>query len=72
MKQTRAQSVIEAVMGTVLAFITGVVIGQWIVYPLFGIHPSIWTNINMTLAFTVVSMTRAYLVRRFFNWWFHR
>jgi hypothetical protein len=66
--QTKRQSMVEAFVGTVFAFFTGVAIGQWVIYPLFNIHPSIWTNIHMTIWFTAFSMVRAYFTRRVFNW----
>jgi hypothetical protein len=66
--QTKLQSVAEATIGTIFGFAMGVAVGQWIIYPVFGIHPTIMTNINMTLWFTAVSVARSYVVRRFFNW----
>jgi hypothetical protein len=66
--QTKRQSVVEAVIGTAFAFITGVAVGQWIVYPAFGLHPSLFTNIHMTVWFTAISMVRSYYTRRVFNW----
>lgn len=70
--QTRLQSGVEAVVGTGVGFVTGVAVGQWIIYPLYHIHPTLWTNISMTTAFTAVSMLRSYVTRRFFNWLHHR
>jgi len=72
MKQTRLQTLVETIVGTIFAFVTGVVVGQLLIYPAFGLHPSWMGNFWMTMAFTAVSMTRAYIVRRFFNWMHHR
>jgi hypothetical protein len=70
--QTKLQSVSEAAAGTVFAFITGVLVGQYVIYPLTGVKISLAANIHATVWFTVVSMIRSYGVRRFFNWFHSR
>ena len=38
-----------------------------IVFPLFDLHPTIFENFQIALIFTMVSMTRSALWRRFFR-----
>jgi len=41
---------------------------QLVIYPCFGIHVPFRTNLWIGLWFTLVSLVRSYLVRRFYNW----
>lgn len=65
--QTKTQSAIEVVCSTCLAFAISVGAGQ-IIYPIYGLKPSLGMNVEITLWFTVISIVRSYLTRRFFNW----
>ena len=38
-----------------------------IVFPLFDLHPTIFENFQIAIIFTIVSMTRSALWRRFFR-----
>ena len=64
--QTRLMSLIEAranvVVGYALAVLT-----QMLVVPLFGFHPGLTANLKIGLGFTVLSLARVYLIRRFFD-----
>lgn len=40
---------------------------QITVFPLFGLYPTIWDSIHITLIFTVVSIIRSALWRRYFR-----
>jgi hypothetical protein len=66
--QTRKQSAVEVLVGTAIGLTLSVVVGQLLIYPAFGVHPSWIANVWMTGCFTVVSIARSYLTRRFFNW----
>lgn len=65
--QTKSQSAVEVVCSTALAFAISVGAGQ-VIYPLYGMTPSLGLNVELTLWFTVISIIRSYLTRRFFNW----
>jgi hypothetical protein len=65
--QIKTQSAIEVVCSTALAFAISVAAGQ-IIYPIYGMKPSLGMNAEITLWFTVISIVRSYLTRRFFNW----
>lgn len=65
--QSRLQSLLEALANVVLGY--GVALGaQLLVFPLFGIHLPLASNLAIGIIFTVVSLIRSYLLRRFFNW----
>lgn len=65
--QTKTQSAVEVVCSTVVAFAISVCAGQFI-YPAFGM-PTTWvSNAGVTATFTVISIIRSYVSRRFFNW----
>lgn len=65
--QSRLQSLFEALANVVLGY--GVALGaQLLVFPLFGIHLPLASNLAIGVIFTVVSLIRSYLLRRFFNW----
>lgn len=67
MKQSRLESFIEAALNTASGFIVAFFVWQWIVVPLFGLPVSLALNFWITSIFTVVSVIRSYLWRRFFN-----
>jgi hypothetical protein len=49
-------------IGLVVSFISQVVI-----FKLYDIHISVVQNVEITLWFTIISIVRSYLVRRWFN-----
>lgn len=66
MKQTRTHSLIESV--TNIAVGAGVALAsQLAIFPLFGIHVSMSTNLWITLWFTIISVVRSYFLRRWFT-----
>ena len=64
--QTRVVSFIEAVVNIGTGFLLSMVIWQAIANPLFGYDITLVENVGLTSIFTVVSITRSYLWRRFF------
>jgi hypothetical protein len=69
--QTRVGSLIEAAMNTVIGFVVSLIAMPFIL-PVFDIHPSASTNLGIVSIFTVISVARGYVVRRFFNAWLRR
>lgn len=69
MAQSRAMSLVEVVTGSVIAFVVSIW-ANWAVLPLFGFHVRIEQSFAITLIFTVISIVRSYLVRRFFEVYF--
>ena len=57
---------IESVIDVGSGFFLSIII-QITIFPLFDLHPTIFENFQIALIFTVVSMTRSTLWRRFFR-----
>lgn len=64
--QSKRASIVETIVSTVAGIVTSILI-QIIVYPLYGMEVSFSQNLQLTAIFTVVSIVRGYIVRRFFN-----
>jgi hypothetical protein len=65
--QSRLESLIEATINVVLGYI--VALGaQLLVFPWFGIHIPLSSNIAIGIIFTLVSLVRSYALRRLFNY----
>lgn len=58
-------------MNTAIGFVLSV-ITSLIVFPLYGLPLSFNTNLHITFWFTLVSIARGYVVRRWFNARLHR
>ena len=64
--QTKTQSLIESCINILIGYFVAL-LSQVAIFPLFNIHVSLGDNLLIGLYFTVVSLFRSYLVRRFFN-----
>jgi hypothetical protein len=71
MQQTRAQSLIEVLVSTSFGFLLSFVFGVFVL-PHYGVHGGARANFEITCLFTVLSFARQYLVRRWFNTYFHK
>lgn len=67
MKQSKLESFIEASMNTLSGFFISLAVWMFIVTPLWNIQVSHSDNVIITVIFTVTSIIRSYVVRRFFN-----
>ncbi len=66
MSQTRAMSFVEAVANILMGY--GIALAtQLMVFPLFGLAATLRDNLLIGAIFTLVSLTRSYLLRRLFN-----
>ena len=66
MRQSRRMSLAEAVANVAVGY--GVAVGtQVLVFPLFGMTPSLGENLAIGAIFTVVSLARSYCLRRVFE-----
>jgi len=68
--QTKLGSLIESVVNVLIGYLVAI-ISQILIFPMFDINVSIKTNFYIGLWFTLVSLIRSYLLRRFFNRQFH-
>jgi len=67
MTQTRMQSLIEALMNVAIGFGINFAF-NFVILPIVGLPmPSLQQNFVMGILFTIVSVARSYLIRRFFN-----
>lgn len=64
--QTRRMSFVESIVNVLIGY--GVsLLSQIIIFPFFNISISLKSNIYIGLWFTVISIIRSYVLRRFFN-----
>lgn len=71
MQQTRLGSFIESVMNILIGY--GVALAsQIILFPFFDIHISLETNMWIGAWFTLISLVRSYVIRRWFNARLHK
>lgn len=66
--QSRIHSLIESFINVAIGY-TVALAAQMAVFPMFGIHIPLTSNLAIGAIFTVVSIARSYTVRRLFNWW---
>ena len=72
MTQTRLESFIEAMLNTMSGFIVSYVFWVAVVVPMFHMALAPSDNLAITGMFTVLSVVRSYLWRRFFNAGVHK
>lgn len=66
MTQTRLGSLIESLMNIAIGY--GVaLLSQIVVFPMFNINVPISTNLWIGAWFTLISLVRSYVIRRWFN-----
>jgi membrane protein implicated in regulation of membrane protease activity len=64
--QTRRQSLLEAWTNVAIGWLVGL-LTQIVVFPLYGMKVKLIDNMQITIIFTIVSLIRSYLLRRFYN-----
>ncbi|AUM59690.1 hypothetical protein HOS55_gp088 [Pseudomonas phage PMBT3] len=68
MSQSKLASLVEVATNMVVGFIVSVY-AQAVIFPMYGFSTlSLTENVQIVTIFTIISMIRSYLVRRFFNW----
>lgn len=66
MNQSRRHSVIESCANVAIGYFVALA-SQLIIFPLFGMNPTFRENLLIGLYFTVISIIRSYLLRRWFT-----
>lgn len=66
MNQTRLGSLYEACFNVVIGFSINY-IANLLIFPLFGFHITPSADLAMGLLYTVISVVRSFVIRRFFN-----
>ena len=64
--QRRTQSLIEAWANVAVGYLVAL-LSQLLVFPMFGIHIPFSSNLAIGAWFTVISLIRSYVLRRWFN-----
>ena len=64
--QTKKQSLIESLTSTTIGIIIGIVLNLTIL-PVFGYPVSLSDSLWISVIFTVISVIRSYIIRRWFN-----
>ena len=64
--QTRYESFKESIVNIIIGYVVAV-LSQLLVFPLFDIVVEFSDNLMIGLYFTVISLIRSYLVRRYYN-----
>ena len=64
--QSKKQSFIESLTSTTIGIIIGIVLNLTIL-PIFGYPVSVVDSLWISVIFTVVSIIRSYIIRRWFN-----
>jgi len=66
MNQSRLSSFIESLMNIGIGYFVALA-SQLAIFPLFGIIIPLSTNLWIGLWFTLISLVRSYVIRRWFN-----
>lgn len=64
--QTKRQSFMESLTSTTIGIIIGIVLNLTIL-PIFGYPVSLSDSLWISVIFTVISIIRSYIIRRWFN-----
>jgi hypothetical protein len=64
--QSRRMSLVEAIANVAVGYGVAVVT-QILIFPVFGLHPTLTQNLQMGAIFTVVSIARSFGLRRLFE-----
>ena len=64
--QSKKQSFIESLTSTTIGIIIGIVLNLTIL-PIFGYPVSVVDSLWISVIFTIVSIIRSYIIRRWFN-----
>jgi hypothetical protein len=66
MNQSKLESFIETCINTAIGYVVAL-LSQLLVFPLVGIHVPLSTNLEIGAWFTLISIVRGYIIRRWFN-----
>lgn len=64
--QTKKQSLFESLLNILIGYSVAVA-SQVLIFPWFDIHIPLSDNLLIGFYFTIISLLRSYLIRRFFN-----
>lgn len=64
--QTRKHSLIETLTNVAIGYVVAL-LSQLVIFPIFGIHIALTDDLLIGMWFTVVSIVRSYVLRRWFT-----
>ncbi|MBA3591653.1 hypothetical protein [Methylibium sp.] len=64
--QSRFHSAVESCANVAVGYAVAL-LSQLAIFPMFGIHVPLSTNLAIGAWFTVISLVRSYVIRRWFN-----
>ena len=64
--QTKKQSFLESLTNVFIGYIISL-ISLFLIFPILGIESSPGKNVLITFYFTLISIVRSYILRRYFN-----
>tara|TARA_R110000851_G_scaffold301434_1_gene457843 strand:+ start:385 stop:633 length:249 start_codon:yes stop_codon:yes gene_type:complete len=71
MNQTKIESLLESIVNIIIGY--GVALAsQLLIFPMFGIDVPFSANLWIGLWFTLISLIRSYVIRRWFNAGLHK
>lgn len=66
MEQSKLSSLIESLINILIGYVVAL-LSQLAIFPMVGIHIPLSTNLEIGAYFTLVSLVRSYVIRRWFN-----
>lgn len=66
MTQSRLGSLIESLTNVAVGYFVALA-SQMIIFPMYGVRLPLAENIKIGLWFTIISIVRSYVIRRWFN-----
>ena len=66
MNQSRFMSLVESCANIAVGYVVAL-LSQLAIFPMFGIHVTLADNLAIGAWFTVISLVRSYILRRWFN-----
>lgn len=64
--QSKKHSIYESISNLIVGFIISM-LSLYLIFPILNIESSTQQNFIITVYFTVISLIRSYVIRRFFN-----
>lgn len=64
--QTKRQSLAESAVNVLIGYVVAL-LAQLAIFPLFGIRVHLSANLLIVSWFTLISLVRSYVIRRWFN-----
>jgi len=65
--QTRTESLIENAVNVLSGLLLSAFVVQPLVFPIFDVNLAVSQNVTIAVIFTIVSIARGYIWRRYFN-----